>query len=505
MTAPIIGIDLGTTNSCAAYCRPDGEVELIPYRGGEFTVPSVFAVDKKGNELVGYEAKRQWQLNPANTIYGSKRLVGSGIDSELVGQMREHVAYSLDGTDEGEIAIQVGNQKLRLHEIAGKILGKIRDVATDYIGAPVERAVVTVPAYFNDRQRQAVHKAGEAIGLKIIRVINEPTAAAMAYGAKRSGTQTVAIYDLGGGTFDISVIEIRDRVFEVKATGGDVFLGGIDFDNALIEYVLAEFKSQHGVSLNDDPVAMQRLRDMAERTKVDLSDRSEVTIHIPFISMSGDGKPLDVNTTVTREEMDTLTEHLVSRTFTTVAQVLDDAGKTAEEIDEILLVGGQTRSPMIRDRIRDFFGRDPSKGVHPDEAVAIGAALYAWSLEEKSDLSLTLLDVLPMAIGIEGATGQQHVIFERNAAIPNRKQLTFTTHTDDQSDLVMRLCQGDAQVAKENELLGAFTFSGLRKGPAGSVNVEVIFDVSVEGMVSLDARDLDTGAMMQQTVHFGRR
>lgn len=503
MTPPIIGIDLGTTNSCAAICEQNGEVKLIPHRNGEFTVPSIYAVDEKGNELVGHEAKRQWQLNPRNTVFGSKRLVGTSMASELVTEMRRHVAYDMKEGPDNDVLIPVAGQPMRLHEISGKVLAKLRDVASNYLGVPVSRAVVTVPAYFNDRQRQAVHQAGKTIGLNILRIINEPTAAALAYGARQNTRQTVAIYDLGGGTFDISVIEIRDRVFEVKATGGDIFLGGIDFDNAIIQYILADFKSKHGLDLSGDQVALQRIRDMAERVKVDLSERAEVPVSIPFITMTDTGQPLDISLTITRDEFGLLTEHLVERTFTTVARVIDDAGLEPTQIHEVLLVGGQTRMPLIRNRIEEFFGKAPSKGVHPDEAVAIGAALYAWSLEDNSDLRVQLLDVLPMAIAIEGAGGKLHRLFERNTSVPNRRAFTFTTHQDNQSDLAMRLFQGDSMVPQENELLGEFTFTGLRPGPAGSVRVEVVFDVNSEGILALDARDLDTGAMMQQTVRFG--
>ncbi|MEZ4270681.1 MAG: Hsp70 family protein [Myxococcota bacterium] len=500
MAAPVIGIDLGTTNSCAAVCSEDGEVTLIPYRGGEFTVPSIFAIDEKGRELVGHEAKRQWQLNPKNTIFGSKRLVGADIHAELVGEMGKHVPYAMREGDASDVVISIANRSFKVHEISGKILAKIRDIASEYLKARIEAAVVTVPAYFTDRQRQVIRLAGDSIGLNILHIINEPTAAALAYGAKEDVREKVAIYDLGGGTFDISIIEIRNRVFEVKATGGDIFLGGIDFDNILLDYILTNFQAKHHFDLRDDPVAMQRIRDAAERVKKDLSERQEAPINIPFISMSSDGKPVDLDVQLSRTEFDTLTTHLVERTFVTCQRVLDDAGLKPEEIDEVLLVGGQTRMPLIQNRIRSFFGKPPSKSVHPDEAVAIGAALYAWSLNERSDLRLQLLDVLPMAIGIEGAEGALHYLFERNCAVPNRRMFTFTTHQNNQIDLVMRIFQGDEPDAKSNALLGEFEFSGLRPGPAGSVRVEVVFDLNAEGILSLDARDLDTQAVMQKTV-----
>ncbi|MFC1612057.1 Hsp70 family protein [Myxococcota bacterium] len=500
MTAPIIGIDLGTTNSCGAVCNEDGEVTLIPYRGGEFTVPSVFAIDDKGNELVGYEAQRQWQLNPKNTVFGAKRMLGIKPEGEIVKEMKGRVGYDIQTASDGDVVIPVASQKLTLVDISGKILDKIRAVATAYLGEEVKQAVVTVPAYFNDRQRQSVYVAGKLIDLDIVRIINEPTAAALAYGARKQGNETVAVYDLGGGTFDISIIEIRDRVFEVKSTGGDIFLGGIDFDNTLIQYVLTDFKTNHGADLSTDPIAMQRIRDMAERVKVDLSARHEVPLSIPFITMAEGGKPLDLNMIVRRDDLEALTVDLVDKTFDTCARVIDEAGLMPDKIDQILLVGGQTRMPLIQDRISRFFGKAPSKSVHPDEAVAIGAAIYAWSLDERSDLSYQLLDVLPMAIGIERAEGNLHLLFESNCPVPNQRQFTFTTHRDNQPDLIMRIYQGDAPVTRENTLLGEFTFTGLRCGEAGSVRVEVVFDVSAEGILSLVARDLDTKAEMTQTV-----
>ncbi|MBI5511086.1 MAG: Hsp70 family protein [Deltaproteobacteria bacterium] len=503
MSETIIGVDLGTTNSCGAVVRDNGEVALIPYRGGEFTVPSVFAIDDKGQELVGYEAQRQWQLNPKRTVYGAKRLMGISYGSELVREMQKRITYDIAAGDAGDVEIVLQGKRLKAVEVSARILAKIKEVASAHLNVPVTKAVVTVPAYFNDRQRQAVHLAGKAAGLEVVSIINEPTAAALAYGAKKSVNETVAVYDLGGGTFDISVIHIRDRVFEVRATGGDVFLGGIDFDTAVVQYILGDFKAQHGLDLTGDPIAMQRIRDMAERVKIDLSMRQEAPLSIPFITIAKSGQPLDLNMIIRRDELETLVSHLVDRTFDTCAKVIEDAGLTADQIDQVLLVGGQTRMPLIQDRIAKFFGKPPSKGVHPDEAVAIGAALFAWSLKAESNLKVRLLDVLPMAIAIETANGTLHHLFERNCAVPNQRQFTFTTHRDNQKDLVMRICQGDKPSAQENTHLGEFTFAGIRPGPAGAVKVEVVFDVSSEGILSLNAKDLDTGAQMRQTVKLG--
>ncbi|MGZ3457094.1 MAG: Hsp70 family protein, partial [Archangium sp.] len=388
---PIIGIDLGTTNSCAAIVEDGGTVKLIPYKGGEYTIPSIFAIDDKGNELIGNEAKRQWQLNPKNTIYGAKRLVGRPYKSDVVEAMKKVVAYSVRPGKKNDVVLDVGKKEFSLQEISARILNKIRDVAANHLKTPIKRAVVTVPAYFNDRQRQTVKEAGKLVDLEVVRIINEPTAAALAYGAGKGVNKKVLVYDLGGGTFDVSIIGIRDRVFEVKATGGDIFLGGIDFDNAIIHHVLKDFASKTDIDLATDPVAMQRIKDLAERTKIDLSARDEVQFNIPFITMTSQGQPLNIEMKFTRQVLQQLTNHLVDRTLQMVARVLVDSGLSTKDIDEVLLVGGQTRMPIVQDRLTKFFGKTPSKGVHPDEAVAVGAALYAKSLEDNSSLRLQLL------------------------------------------------------------------------------------------------------------------
>jgi molecular chaperone DnaK len=497
---PIIGIDLGTTNSCAAIVEDGGNVKLIPYKGGEYTIPSIFAIDDKGNELIGYEAKRQWQLNPKNTIYGSKRLVGRPFKSDVVEAMKKVVAYSVRPGKKSDVVLDVGKKEFSLQEISAKILNKIRDVAANYLKTPIKRAVVTVPAYFNDRQRQTVKEAGKLIDLDVVRIINEPTAASLAYGAGKSINKKVLVYDLGGGTFDVSIIAIRDRVFEVKATGGDIFLGGIDFDNAIIHHVLKDFASKTGIDLATDPVAMQRIKDLAERTKIDLSARDDVQFNIPFITMTSQGQPLNIEMKFTRKLLEQLTNHLVDRTLQMVARVLVDSGLSTKDIDEVLLVGGQTRMPVVQDRLTKFFGKTPSKGVHPDEAVAVGAALYAKSLEDNSSLRLQLLDVIPMAIGLERAGGGFHTVFPRNAPIPNARQLVATTSMDNQTELAMRIFQGDHEQVVKNDLLGEFTFSGIRPARAGTVQVEITFDVNVEGILTMRARDPATGREMKTTV-----
>jgi molecular chaperone DnaK len=496
----IIGIDLGTTNSCGAVAYGDGQVKLIPYKGGDYTIPSIYAVDDKGNELIGLEAKRQWQLNPKNTLYATKRLIGRAPKDDVVETVQSSVQYAVHAGSENDVAVDCHGRTYAIHEISSKILAKIRDVASDHLGFRVARAVVTVPAYFTDRQRQAVKEAGRLIGLEVVRIINEPTAAALAYGIGKRLDERVLVYDLGGGTFDVSIIEIRDRVFEVKATGGDIFLGGIDFDNAIIGHVLGEFRKKHGIDLSSDPVAMQRIKDLAERTKIDLSARTEAPFSIPFITMTPQGQPLNMDVKFDRKLLETLTQPLVDRSLKIMGGVMVDAGVTAKDIDEVMLVGGQTRMPIIQERLTKFFGKPPSKGVHPDEAVAIGAALYGWSLHDNSDLKLQLLDVIPMAIGIEGAGGAMHVVFPRNAPIPNAKTVAATNSVDGQTELVVRIYQGDQAETSKDELLGEFTFSGVRPAKPGATRLEILFEVNIEGILTMSARDLDSGRQMKTTV-----
>ena len=498
-TSKIIGIDLGTTNCCAAIVEGSA-VKLIPYKGGEFIIPSIFAIDDKGNELIGHEAKRQWQLNPRNTVYAAKRLVGRSYSSDVVELMKQTVAYELKPGERTDVVLDVGHKNFRLAEISAKILNKIRVVAQDYLGEKVTRAVVTVPAYFTDRQRQAVKDAGKLIQLEVVRIINEPTAAALAYGIGKDLHETVVIYDLGGGTFDVSIIEIRDRVFEVKATGGDIFLGGLDFDQAMIQYVLRDFAEKHGIDLSTDPVAMQRIKDLAERVKIDLSSREQAPFSVPFVTMTAQGQPLNIDFVFTRQLLEEITSGLIDRTVGILSRVMDDAGLDPKKVDELLLVGGQTRMPAVQKRLTEIFGKTPSKGVHPDEAVAIGAALYANSLEDNSNLRLQLLDVIPMAIGLEKAGGTFHTVFPRNAPIPNAKAVEATTSYDGQTEVAMRIFQGDNPDVAHNELLGDFLFSGLKAGPAGKARLEITFDVNIEGILTMSARDVDTGKQMKTTV-----
>jgi molecular chaperone DnaK len=501
----IIGIDLGTTNSCAAVALPGGQVQLIPWRSGEFIVPSIFAIDDKGNELIGHDAKRQWQLNPRNTLYATKRLIGRTARDEVVETVQRAVQFHVHAGAGNEVEVDCRGRSFQLEEVSAKILAKIRDIASDFLGFRAARAVVTVPAYFTDRQRQSVKEAGRLIGLEVVRIINEPTAASLAYGVGKRLQERVLVYDLGGGTFDVSIIDIRDRVFEVKATGGDIFLGGFDFDDALICHVVDDFRARHGIDLSTDPVAMQRIRDLAERTKIDLSSRTEAPFSIPFVTMTQHGQPLNVDLRLTRAKLEELTAGLVDRTIQLVDRVIADAGVRPDEIDDVMLVGGQTRMPLVQRRLSEYFGKPPSKGVHPDEAVAIGAALYGWSLQDASDLRIQLLDVVPMAIGIEAAGGKMHVVFPRNAAIPNARVVAATNSSDGQSELAVRIWQGDEQDAPRNELLGEFVFSGVRSAPAGQVRLEVLFEVNVEGILTVSAKDRDTGRQMRTAIKLAGR
>jgi Molecular chaperone len=500
---PILGIDLGTTNSCAAIIDEAGKVQLIPYKDGSFTIPSVYAVNDRGIELIGQEAKRQWQLNPRNTIYAAKRLIGRSSTDEVVTAMKDTVAYRMMADDNGDddVIIECADRYCRPADVSAQILNKIRTVASDYLQKPIHRAVVTVPAYFNDRQRQTVKDAGLQIDLDIVRIINEPTSAALAYGLNKSFNGNVLVYDMGGGTFDVSVIEVREgNVFEVKATGGDIFLGGLDFDNALIRSVLCDFVEKHAIDLAEDPVAMQRIRDMAERVKIDLSSRDSAMFNIPFVALDASGMPLNIELNLTRDWLNELVSPLIDHSLEIVERVLTDSGLRPNEIDEVLLIGGQTRMPLIQERIVKMFGRQPSKGINPDEAVAIGAALYGQTLESDSPVKLQLLDVIPMGIGIERADGRMQVIFPRNSATPNAKAMTATTSRNNQETLCMRIYQGESPTAQENELLGEFLFSGISPAPAGKAQVELTFHINIEGILSMSALDLSSGKRMETSV-----
>ena len=494
----VIGIDLGTTYSCAAIVE-GGRPRVISDTGGGYLIPSVVAIDQKGNFLVGQAAKRQILTNPKQTVYASKRLIGKAFASDEVRRAKSYIKYQILPTDEEEVVVKLREDDYSLSEIAALILDHIRNVSQDRLGRPIEKAVVTVPAYFNDRQRQAVRSAGEIAKLEVIRIVNEPTAAALAYGFGKGLKQKIAVYDLGGGTFDISILELRDNVFEVKATGGDTFLGGVDFDSRLTEWVFHQFEKTAGIDLSKDPIAHQRVQDACEQAKIELSERATARINIPYIAMNDKG-PLNIDLTVERSAFEQLIGDLVKSTLQTCDRVLGEAKLKVEELDSVLLVGGSTRIPMVAQRVTEFFKKPLSHAVHPDEAVAIGAAILANNIALGLDRDLMLLDVLPISIGIKVGANKIMPIFERNSSVPNQKRKIFTTSKDNQSQLSLSILQGDSLKADEGIPIGEFKFSGLREAAKGQARVEVTFSISPEGMLSVSALDPDTGKQEQSAI-----
>ncbi|MCB9678828.1 MAG: Hsp70 family protein [Alphaproteobacteria bacterium] len=499
-----IGIDLGTTNSCAAFVE-NGKPKVITYKDGSRTIPSMFAIDKKGNRLVGKEAQDQAAINPQNTIAASKRLIGRSFGSNAMEKMQQVFTYELVEGESSEVLIKVADQVFTLEQISAAILRRIKDQAEDALNDEVDQAVITVPAYFNDRQRQAVRSAGKLAGLKVLRVLNEPTAAALAYGLGRTLNQRVAIYDLGGGTFDISIIDIKDKIFEVIATGGDTFLGGVDFDDRLMQWVLQTFVDDTGVDVSYDRSAVTRIRDASEQAKIKLSDETSTHISLKHICDDDDGTPLDLELDVSREKLEELTTDLIDRSIATCERILMEAGTSREQVDEMLLVGGQSRMPLVRTKLAQFIGKQPSQKVHPDEAVGIGAAIMAHSLSSKAGpQDMMLLDVLPMAIGINKVDGTMHVLFAKNQPLPDYKTRTLTTSKNNQRSIMLRIYQGESKFVAENELLGTFVFSGLREAPKGMVKIEVTFHIDSEGILNLTARDIDTGQLVESRLKLGK-
>ena len=486
-----IGIDLGTTNSCAAVIEGN-QPKIIMYRGGSYTIPSLFAIDEGGRMLVGHDAKKQAALNPQDTVFAPKRLIGRNFHSPQVEKIRQLFTYNMEEGGEGEVLIKVKDQVFDLREVSGQILRKIKEVAEEYLKEEVTNAVITVPAYFNDKQRQAVRRAGKLADLNVLRILNEPTAAALAYGLGKNLRQRLAVYDLGGGTFDISIIEIRDKVFEVVATGGDTFLGGIDFDDRVMGHVMEKFMGETGVDLSFDRVAIQRLREAAERAKITLSTTAQTNIEVPFIARGPKGI-LNLDLQMTRDELQEITGDLVQRTVTTCERIFDEAQMQPPDIDEVLLVGGQSRMPLVQKSVRDYFDRAPCKGVHPDEAVAVGAAIMAHSLTHAGSQKVTLLDVLPMPIGIAKVDRSFLPLFPKNCPIPHVRRLTLTNSKDNQKTIMLKIYQGDSEVAVENELLGTFVFTGIRQMPRGKVKVDVWLNIDSEGILTLTAKDKETG------------
>ncbi len=488
--AKIIGIDLGTTNSCVAV-MDGGQARVIENSEGARTTPSVVAFQDSGQRLVGIIAKRQATVNPRFTYSAIKRLIGRTFEDPMVKKDKDLVAYEIVKGPNGDAWIQGRDKAYSPQEVSAFILGKMKETAEAYLGEKVTQAVITVPAYFNDAQRQATKDAGRIAGLEVLRIINEPTAAALAYGLeKKDSGKVIAVYDLGGGTFDVSILEIGDGVFEVLSTNGDTFLGGEDFDNRLVDYICDEFQKQNGIDLKKDLMALQRVRSKAEEVKKELSTVQQVDITEPYIT-AGPSGPVHLNMKLTRAKLESLVEDLVKRTMEPCKKALSDAGKTVAQIDEIILVGGMTRMPKVQEVVKAFFGKEPHKGVNPDEVVAVGAAIQAGVLQ--GDVKdVVLLDVTPLSLGIETLGGVFTRLIDRNTTIPTKKSQVFSTADDNQSAVTIRVLQGEREMAADNKLLGNFNLEGIPPAPRGVPQVEVTFDIDANGIVNVSAKDKAT-------------